>query len=314
MEAHTNASASVNFILQRNNLRFPMLHSMTGYGRATQNHGDQTISVEIRSLNSKFTDLRMKLPNGFREKELELRRIITDRAERGKLEFTLELKSLRGEDGLSLNQTLFRRYHRELQGLCEELNIPQTDLLASIIRIPNVVSSDESEVDDTLWKAVLSVLEEAFTHFVAFRETEGASLEAELRLRIANISALLEQVDPLETERIERLRQRLRQNLEVHMNKENVDENRFEQELLFYIEKIDITEEKVRLDQHCIFFLEELGKKHAQKGRKLAFISQEIGREVNTLGAKAYSSELQRIVVAMKDELEKIKEQIANLV
>lgn len=290
-----------------------MLYSMTGFGRASRSIAEKSIMVEVRSLNSKYTDLRFKVPNNFKEKEHEFRRIITDRTERGKIDAIVEVKSLMGEEGYSINAPLFRRYFRQITELSEELNVPAGDIVQTILRIPNVVSTEDSELSEEEWEAIMSVVEEALNQFDNFRLTEGAALEQDLRSRIINIRDLLQKVPTHEVERIDRLRQRLRQNLDEFMGKENVDENRFEQEVLFYLEKMDISEEKVRLEQHCIFFLEQLELEGKSKGRKLSFISQEMGREINTLGAKAYSAEIQRLVVAMKDELEKIKEQVANV-
>ncbi len=290
-----------------------MLYSMTGFGRASRSIAEKSIMAEVRSLNSKYTDLRFKVPNNFKEREHEFRRIITDRTERGKIDAIVEVKSLMGEEGYSINAPLFRRYFRQITELSEELNVPTGDIVQTILRIPNVVSTEDSELSDEEWEAIMSVVEEALDQFDNFRLTEGAALEQDLRSRIINIRELLQKVPTHEVERIDRLRQRLRQNLDEFMGKENVDENRFEQEVLFYLEKMDISEEKVRLEQHCIFFLEQLELEGKSKGRKLSFISQEMGREINTLGAKAYSAEIQRLVVAMKDELEKIKEQVANV-
>lgn len=287
---------------------------MTGYGRVSEVYQEKIITVEVRSLNSKFTDLRVKMPQNYREKEPEIRRMLTEYAERGKLDFALDIKSLQGDDAYSLNIPLFRRYHQELSKLCGELDIPQGDILQSILRLPNVVNTEADFVEEEEWAAVLRVIGETLTKFQQFRQDEGRALEGDLRIRIANIQGALAILDPFEEERIVKLRQRLHQNLEEYLGKEKIDESRFEQEILFYLEKIDITEEKVRLGQHCSYFIEELDRQVAQKGRKLSFISQEMGREINTLGAKAYSSEIQRLVVNMKDELEKIKEQVANTV
>lgn len=291
-----------------------MLLSMTGYGRATNPFRNKTIMVEIRSLNSKYSDLRIKIPQHYREHETVLRRIVTDGTQRGKVDLNIELKSLQGDDEFGLNKPLFRRYYEELSTLGEDLKMEKGDLFQAILRIPNVVSSGLESIDEEEWQALLDTLNEAMENFRKFRETEGQALAADLNERISIILELLTQIPPFEQERIEKLRQRLYQNLEDYLGKENIDENRFEQEILFYLEKMDINEEKVRLEQHCKFFLEEMGKKAKSKGRKLSFISQEIGREINTLGAKAYSSDIQRLVVGMKDELEKIKEQVANIV
>jgi len=189
----------------------------------------------------------------------------------------------------------------------------QTDLLQAILRIPNVVSAAVGEVDEEEWAVVCQTMTHALDQFKAFRRQEGKVLEADLRLRVANILLLLTEVTPFEKDRFVRMRERMRNNLEENFGKENLDTNRFEQEILFYLEKMDITEEKVRLEQHCKYFIEQVDNKQQSAGRTLNFISQEIGREINTLGAKAYDADIQRIVVQMKDELEKIKEQLANV-
>jgi uncharacterized protein (TIGR00255 family) len=287
---------------------------MTGFGRVTGSFKEKTINVEVRSLNSKFTDVRMKIPQNFREKEHELRRIVIERLERGKIDLIIEVKSLQGDDDYGLNFQLFRKYYRELNKLAAELDIPRGDIIQSILRLPNVVANEGETIDEEEWQAVLETLNGAMAQFNNFRLAEGKAMEDDLRMRIANILEGLGKLNPHEEERVNRLRQRLSQNLEEYLGKDKIDENRFEQEILFYLEKIDVTEEKVRLEQHCHYFLEELDKQESIKGRKLSFISQEMGREINTLGAKAYSSEIQRFVVAMKDELEKIKEQVANSV
>jgi len=290
-----------------------MLYSMTGFGRASQSIDEKSISVEVRSLNSKFTDLRFKIPTNFKEREQELRRIVSDHAERGKVDVSVEVKSLLGEDGFTINEALFRKYFQEIQSLAVDLDIDKGDVVQTILRIPNVVASEEREIGDEEWNAIMAVVRAALDQFDQFRFAEGSAMENDLRERIRIIVDLLKKVPPFEIERMDRLRQRLRQNLDEFLGKENVDENRFEQEVLFYLEKMDITEEKVRLEQHCLFFLEQLDVETKVKGRKLSFISQEMGREINTLGAKAYSADIQRLVVAMKDELEKIKEQVANI-
>lgn len=292
-----------------------MLLSMTGYGRASRTFADRSITIEVRALNSKMTDIRFKMPFNYKEKEIELRRILTEHAERGKIDVSINIKSLSGEDDFALNHELFKKYYKELKGLTSELNMPADDLLSAILRLPNIVGTDEEGVPEEEWDIALKTLLDALEEFKKFRHTEGGAMEKDLYDRIANILQLLKDIAPHEKERIVKLRQRLRQNLEEFLGKENVDENRFEQEVLFYLEKIDVTEEKVRLEQHCRYFVETLkDKKNTSKGRTLNFISQEIGREINTLGSKAYSSDIQHLVVQMKDELEKIKELVANLV
>lgn len=291
-----------------------MLLSMTGYGRESTSYKDKVIMVEIRSLNSKFTDMRLKLPQNYKEKETELRRVVMERVERGKVDMIVEVKSHQGDDQYGLNTALFKKYYRELSKLSDELEIPKGDMMLAILRLPNVVATDGEEIDEEEWEAVMKTLQNTLDNFEKFRLAEGKAMEEDMRVRVKVIQDNLNLLDPHETERVTRLRQRLHQNLEEYLGKEKIDENRFEQEILFYLEKIDITEEKVRLGQHCIYFLEELDKKFAQKGRKLSFITQEMGREINTLGAKANSSNIQKLVVGMKDELEKIKEQVANCV
>lgn len=291
-----------------------MLLSMTGYGRASNTFDSKIIIAEVRSLNSKFTDMRIKIPANFREKEHHFRRLISERIERGKVDLTIEVKSMQGDEGFGLNVPLFKRYYQELSAIADTMDMPKDGLMAAILRIPNVIMTEEGEMKEEEWKVVEKTLEEALANFDAFRKAEGAVIEEDMRLRVSNIRSALQLVDPFEQERILLLRNRMRQNLEEFMNKENIDENRFEQEVIFYLEKIDITEEKVRLEQHCNYFLEQLVSNVVSKGRTLSFISQEMGREINTLGAKAYSADIQKLVVKMKDDLEKIKEQVANSV
>lgn len=293
-----------------------MLYSMTGYGRATSTFQNKSISIEIKSLNSKFTDVRLRLPQNFKEKEIELRRMIQEELERGKLEFSLDISSLSMEeaDGV-INEPLFTAYFNNLTRLSHKLGFSTDDIMQTIVRLPNVVASQDGEIEEGLWNAIMQTYQEAKKAFMAFRLKEGQSTQDDLMSRVLNIQDLLSRVAPFEAERVEKIRNRMRQNLEEFMARENVDQNRYEQEVIFYLEKIDINEEKVRLSQHCQYFIEELKSTQVlAKGRKLGFISQEMGREINTLGAKAYSPDIQRLVVTMKDELEKIKEQVANLV
>jgi uncharacterized protein (TIGR00255 family) len=291
-----------------------MLLSMTGYGRASGSFGEKTIMVEVRALNSKLTDLKLRLPGDYKEKEIEFRKLVTDHAERGKIDILVDVQNADGAAIVSLNEALFRGYHRELSRLSNELGIQQGEILQAILRIPNVVSSPAGEVDEDEWQAMCDTATRALDHLKAFRRQEGRVLEADLRLRITNILLLLTQVSPFEQERFVRMRERMRTNLEDNWSKDKpMDENRFEQEILFYLEKMDMSEEKTRLEQHCKYFLEQMDGKQESLGRTLNFISQEIGREINTLGAKAYDADIQRLVVQMKDELEKVKEQLANV-
>ncbi len=291
-----------------------MLLSMTGYGRATQNQQEKTFSVELRSLNSKYTDLRLKSPQNLREKEQELRKMVKNFAQRGKLELTVEIKSLGGSEQFGLNVPLFQTYYKALSELAQEVNYTDNNLMSAILRLPNVVASSDGELAKEDWVILKQTVEQAMEKFQDFRKTEGAVLAQDLTAGVESIAALLKEVVPYEKERVENVKTRLYRNLEEHLGKDRIDDNRYEQEVLFYLEKMDINEEKVRLAQHCKYFLEILNNKDLAKGRKLSFISQEIGREINTLGAKAYSADIQKLVVGMKDELEKIKEQIANIV
>lgn len=287
---------------------------MTGYGRAVETFEDKTITIEIRSLNSKFTDLRIKLPQNYKDKEHELRKIIADATQRGKIDVTIDVKSLQGDSEYGLNPALFKKYYTELTQMIDELGMTPGDMTQAILRLPNVVANAEDVMDDEEWKALKNVVNEALKQFKGFRLQEGAAMEKDCMARTETIVKELETLDPFEAERVTKLRQRLQKNMDEYVGKDNIDANRFEQEILYYLEKIDVTEEKVRLTQHCKYFLEELATDKMVKGRKLNFITQEMGREINTLGSKANSSEIQRIVVRMKDELEKIKELIANTV
>ncbi len=301
--------------LARLQILFFMLLSMTGYGRASRTFGHKTINCEVRALNSKLTDLKMKLPPDLREREIEIRKFITDRADRGKIDFLLELQNADGGTaGAAINESLFRAYFSQLSKLKNELGQNETDLFAAILRIPGVVGSASGDIDDDEWEAMLATAEEALAALQKFRKTEGKILAKDLRERVSVILKNLHEIEPFEAARYEKMRARLLQNLSENGGSENVDKNRFEQEVLFYLEKMDINEEKVRLEQHCKYFLEQFeAKKNEPLGRSLSFISQELGREINTLGAKAYDADIQKLVVQMKDELEKIKEQLANV-
>ncbi len=290
-----------------------MLLSMTGYGRSSRNFEKRTITVELRAVNSKTTDLRLKLPLDFKDKEILLRKLITDKGERGKIDVQISIESNIDKDNGGINQSLFKRYYKEIQRLNEEMGNGIGNFTEAVLRIPNVVTGDTDGIDDEEWEEIETVVNEAFEQFNAFRMAEGKAHEDDLRERTNAILVNLLKVSPFEADRIHKMKQRLRQNLEEFWGRDNVDENRYEQEILFYVDKMDITEEKIRLEQHCKYFMEQLDNKATSKGRQLNFITQEMGREINTLGAKAYHSEIQHLVVGMKDELEKIKEQIANV-
>ncbi len=290
-----------------------MLYSMTGYGRVVNEFETRTITVEIRSLNSKFNDVKIKLPQVYREKELDIRKIISDKLERGKIDVLIEVLSTTGDEDVKINRPLFKKFFSELQSACDDLNYTAPDLVSAVMRLPNVVVPNIDAVSPETWEQLKGTITDTLDKLMAFRLDEGDVLDKDFLLRIQHIQDGLAKVPDYETSRITKLKERLRQNLEQINIKEGFDENRFEQEIIFYLEKMDITEEKVRLAQHCEYFIKELTSNKTAKGKKLNFICQEIGREINTIGSKANSSEMQQIVVQMKDDLEKIKEQIANI-
>ena len=290
-----------------------MLYSMTGYGRVVNEFELRTITVEIRSLNSKYGDVKIKLPQAYREKELEIRKIISEKLQRGKIDVLIEIQSSTGDEDVKINRPLFKKYFNELKSTCSELDYNAPDLVSSVMRLPNVVVPNTNAISDESWEQLKSTVNEAISKLMQFRLDEGKVLETDFELRMQHIQEGLIKVPDYEPARITKLKERLRQNLEKINIKDGFDENRFEQEIIFYLEKMDITEEKVRLEQHCKYFIKELKAKKTTKGKKLNFICQEIGREINTIGSKANSSDIQRVVVQMKDDLEKVKEQIANI-
>ena len=289
-----------------------MLLSMTGFGRSTGQYQDKLITVDLKSLNSKFMDLRVRVPQNYRSKEVEIRKIITNVLTRGKIELNIDVKAENGAEAQTINHRLFKSYYDNIISLQQKIGFDNGDILQTILRIPNVISQEESEINEEEWSVITSTLQQAITEFNKFRAQEGDAMEKDLVTQITEIESFLSEVNPHEKARVEKIKERLDKQLEEQFSNDKVDRNRFEQEIIYYLEKIDITEEKVRLAQHCKYFLEILGNDKADKGKKLAFISQEMGREINTLGAKAYSTELQKLVVGMKDNLEKIKEQLAN--
>lgn len=290
-----------------------MILSMTGYGRAEGSFNNKKIQVEIKSLNGKTTDVRFKTPAYFKEKELFIRNIIIDHAKRGKVDFSITVDSDDGEEEYGLNMPLVKKYIENLTSLQKEYNLSNHDWISSIFRIPNVIQQHQTEMSDEEWERIKEIVTEALDNLKTFRSQEGVAMHADLSERVASIQDLLNRVKKYEDQRIIAVRERLKRNLEEFVGKENVDKNRYEQEVIFYMEKLDINEEKVRLTQHCEFFLKQLNSEEETSGRKLSFIAQEMGREINTLGSKAQHSSIQQLVVNMKDDLEKIKEQLANI-
>ncbi|MCB0804663.1 MAG: YicC family protein [Bacteroidales bacterium] len=289
-----------------------MIKSMTGFGKAECSYDNRKHIVEIKTLNSKFLDINARLPNGYKEKELELRSMISNRLLRGKVDFTITLEG--GESAnYSINKSLVKKYFNDLKEVSGEIGHGNMDeLLPTIIRLPDVMIPAREDLSEEEWELLREAVETALLKVDEFRLQEGASLKKELIYRSEKILTLLDEVVPFEKERIETLKNKIKKDLHELVDQEDVDKNRFEQELIFYMERLDITEEKVRLKKHCKYFEETLNEEGAQ-GKKLGFITQEMGREINTLGSKASEANIQKIVVQMKDELEKIKEQLFNI-
>jgi len=288
-----------------------MIYSMTGFGQASRDIGDKQYSVEIKSLNGKNSDIRFKSNVSLKDKEMELRKLVTEYAKRGKFDLNLNVIHATAENN-QINLAAMEQYYAQLAAFMDNKDLGRADVLQTLIRLPNVVEPSEGEISSEEWKVIADMVKEAIDMLNGFRKSEGESLKSDFSLRVNNILAALDKIEPYVDERIETIRIRIKKNLSQHLSDESVDKNRFEQEILFYLEKLDLNEERVRLRQHCNFFIKELEENKMLKGKKLNFISQEMGREINTLGAKAQHSEVQQIVVEMKDELEKIKEQVLN--
>ena len=291
-----------------------MVKSMTGFGNALAEISGTAVTVEIKSLNSKFLEMALRLPSMYRDKELELRAELSKLVERGKVDVNINIGS--GTNDVSkksnINKEIFKAYYEELTQLRDELKISDQLILETVIKLPQVLGNDKTEGDEEQWRAINALLKQAIEKFNSFREQEGKIIENDMTLRINNIFRLLIEAEKFEKGRIDSIRERLQKNLAEIKDSTKVDQNRFEQELIYYFEKLDITEEKLRLRSHCDYFLLTLKTAEAN-GKKLGFITQEIGREINTLGSKANDASMQRAVVEMKDELEKLKEQLANV-
>ncbi len=290
-----------------------MIKSMTGYGKAETELENKKVSVEIKTLNSKQLDINTRMPAVYRPKELFIRNLLSEKLERGKIEFNIHLEQTGDATNLNLNNALAIKYHGELKQLAGEIGQEDfSNFLPLLLKMPDVLKADKEDLDDEEWKAVETTIGKALVQLEEFRSQEGTHLTQEISDRIHTILNLLLEVEPYENVRIDQIKTRIQKNLDGLQLEANIDQNRFEQELIYYLEKIDITEEKVRLQQHCDYFLETIGG-DGSLGKKLGFISQEIGREINTLGSKANEVNMQKIVIQMKDELEKIKEQLFNI-
>lgn len=289
-----------------------MIYSMTGYGKASREINKKKFTVEVRTLNSKSLDLNLKFPPVFREHESEIRSLIAQILDRGKVDFWIMQEDLAENSSFSINEPLVQIYYRQLKELSSSMQIPETDWMQLIFRLPEVIKTSEETLSDETWNEIKLLIGEALTRCVDFRCSEGSSLMNALEHHVSFIEKQLEETTPFEISRTEKLREKLRKSMLEVVKESETDKNRFEQEIVYYLEKLDISEEKVRLKSHCSYFRETL-QANGFNGRKLNFISQEMGREINTLGSKASDAQIQRIVVQMKDELEKIKEQVMNV-
>ena len=291
-----------------------MILSMTGFGKAVVIDNNRKITAEIKSLNSKQLDLAIRLPQAYREIELDLRNQVAHSLERGKVDLYIYTEAIDNASAVNLNLPLLKEYKAQIERMSEELNIPlPVDWYATLLRMPDAIKTDinGTDVDESELKAVIEAVEKAMEALIEFRTQEGARLQAVFTDKIANIQALLGEVDGYEAARVAKIKGRIQESLNK-LESVDYDQNRFEQEMIFYIEKLDITEEKIRLQNHLNYFLSTMEAGHGQ-GKKLGFISQEMGREINTLGSKSNHAELQKVVVRMKDELEQIKEQVLNV-
>jgi uncharacterized protein (TIGR00255 family) len=285
-----------------------MILSMTGFGKASLQLSTKKITVEVKSLNSKGLDLNTRMPSVYRENELALRNLLAQKLERGKVDFSLFVEVTGEETSSKINAPIVKAYMAQMKAILPDAD--ETELMKMAVRMPDTMKTEREEIDPNEWKQIQTVIDEAIENMLSFRTSEGASLEKEFTLRIENIRSYMNQALALDPERVTAIKERLQ--TAIDELKVNVDTNRFEQELIYYLEKLDITEEKVRLTNHLDYFLQTLNGSEAN-GRKLGFITQEMGREINTMGSKSNHAEMQKLVVMMKDELEKIKEQVLNV-
>ncbi len=290
-----------------------MIKSMTGFGKAECELSDKKVIVEIKTLNSKSLDIYAKIPGMYREKELEIRNELSKILQRGKIEFVLYYEYTSGNKATTINASVVKSYIDQLIPLAKELNISNSEQLLQIaMRLPDTLNSEREEINENEWQLILQTILQAIKQVDQFRIQDGNQLKSEFNSRIDLIEQYKNDVIPFEKARIEKLKIKLKENLRAWLDEKDIDKNRFEQEIIYYLEKIDISEEKARLSNHCKYFKEVMDDIEPS-GKKLGFITQEIGREINTLGSKANDSDIQKIVVHMKDELEKIKEQVLNI-
>ena len=289
-----------------------MTHSMTGFGKSEVTIGHLHINIEIRSLNSKFLDLTLKIPTVFKEIDSSLRSIIKNELNRGKIELAIHYEKINSNSKITINKEQLKNYYNQLKEISAELNNQNNeDFMGYALKLPEVIQHQKETVDKQSNEILINAVEQACKDLKSFREKEGKSLQKELLNYVISIQDNLAKINPFEKERLPKVKQKLLRSVEELNLKSQIDEKRLEQELIYYAEKLDLTEEKVRLKEHCIHFMETL--KEINSGKKLGFITQEMGREINTLGSKAHHLSIQKIVVEMKDELEKIKEQVLNI-
>ncbi len=291
-----------------------MIKSMTGYGKANCECNNHQYTIEIKSLNSKQSDINIRIPQFFKEKEIAIRNLLNNKLVRGKIECSIRMENESTEKGNSINKNLFKEYFRQLKTISEELGSKVDDetIFKSVVRLPDLLRTGNDELSDEEWKMLEIKMGEALSQLESFRVQEGNALSEDIIYRIDSIYSLLQKIPAFEDERMQTIKERLQKNLADSVSSENVDLNRFEQEIIYYLEKLDITEEKIRLANHLSYF-KSTSEENDLSGKKLGFITQEIGREINTIGSKASHTEIQKIVVQMKDELEKIKEQLMNV-
>ena len=288
-----------------------MIQSMTGYGKAELNLTNANFTIEVRSLNSKQIDANVKMSSIYRDKEIGLRKLLSEKLQRGKIELSIWRESSDSSAKYTLNTELIKEYFSQIQEITSSLSINSSDIMPSLLKMPEVLVKGEEKAEDNEWEEIAKGIDIAIGNILQFRLDEGEKLETDITERINKLSTLLIDISPFAKGRIEKVKKSLADKL-AEIDTKNIDENRFEQELIYYLEKQDITEEQVRLEVHLSYFIETM-KADAPNGKKLGFIGQEIGREINTIGSKSSDAEMQKIVVQMKDELEKIKEQLLNI-
>lgn len=289
-----------------------MIKSMTGFGRAEGSIGPRKFTVEVRALNGKQLDLNVRMPSVYKQKEMKLRSGLANELVRGKCDLTIFYEADATEKKITINKALMEAYHQDLKEVAQNIGQEEADYMGMLMRIPDILKPEREEIDEGEWDQIHSMVKEAVKNLNEYRSIEGAKLHTDFAGRIKTIMSLYDELEePLE-QRMVQIRERIKNNMDEVVDQEKIDNNRFEQELIYYMERLDVSEERQRLKSNCDYFLEVLQNDDAQ-GKKLGFIGQEIGREINTLGSKANNSDVQRIVVQMKDELEKIKEQVLNV-